>query len=58
MKGKKIITNHKYDKDPIVVKGTQTNKLVTENVMNGGNDSQFEDLLNYYKLTVKDLQDD
>jgi hypothetical protein len=58
MKGKKIITNHKYDKDPIVVKGTQTNKLVTENVMNGGNDSQFEDLLNYYKLTVKDFQDE
>lgn len=58
MKGKKIITNHKYDKDPIVVKGTQTYKLVNENVINAGNDSQLKDLLIHYQLTIKDFQNE
>lgn len=57
-KGKKVVTNSKYNKDPLVVKGTQNNKLVIENVINGGNDTQFKNLLEYYQLTEKDFQDE
>lgn len=57
-KGKKVITNNKYNKDPLVVKGTQNNKLVIKNVINGGNDTQFKNLLEYYQLTAKDFLDE
>lgn len=57
LKGKKIVTNNKYNKDPIVIKGTQFNKLVTENVLNGGNDTQFKNLMEYYNLTEKNFKD-
>jgi hypothetical protein len=58
MNGKKIVTNSKYNKDPLAVKTTQINKLVSENVLNGGNDMQIKSLMDYYKLTVKDFQDE
>ena len=57
LNGKKIVTNNKYNKDPLVIKGTQNQKLVTENVINGGNDAQFSSLLNHYQLSSKDFKD-
>lgn len=57
LKGKKIVTNDKYNKDPLVIKGTQFNKLVTENVLNGGNDTQFKNLMEHYNLTAKNFKD-
>lgn len=57
LQGKTIVTNKKYNKDPIVIKGTQFNKLVTENVLNGGNDTQFKNLMDYYNLTEKNFTD-
>ena len=57
LNGKKIVTNNKYNKDPLVIKGTQFNKLVTENVLNGGNDTQFKNLMDHYKLTEKNFTD-
>lgn len=57
LKGKKIVTNQKYNKDPLVIKGTQFNKLVTENILNGGNDTQLGNLIDYYQLTEKSFED-
>ena len=54
---KKIVTNIKYNKDPLVVKATQNEKLVTQNVINGGNDTQFNNLLKHYQLSAKDFTD-
>lgn len=54
-KGKKVVTNNKYNKDPLVIRGTQLNKLVTENVTMGGNDIQFNNMLDQYSLTAKDF---
>jgi len=50
LKDKKIVTNSRYDKDPITVKNSQLEKLVTKNVLEGGNDIQLRNTLNYYKL--------
>lgn len=58
LKDKKVVTNSKYNKDPISVKGTQKSKLVTENVLNGGNDIQFKNLLNQYKLSEHNFRSD
>jgi hypothetical protein len=55
---KKIVTNSKYNKDPLAVKTTQVTKLVSENVINGGNDSQMQNLVEYYNLNIKDFQDE
>lgn len=54
---KKIVTNDRYNKDPLTVKGTQFKKLVTQNVLEGGNDVQLQNLMKYYNLTPKDFQD-
>lgn len=47
---KKIVTNSRYNKDPITVKNSQLEKLVNTNVINGGNDTQFRVVLDYFKL--------
>jgi len=55
---KKLVTNTKYNKDPLVVKGTQSVKLVTQNVINGGNDSQLKKIIAFYNITEKHFQDE
>jgi hypothetical protein len=57
LKCNKIITNNRYNKDPITVKGTQENKLVSHNILNGGNDVQFENLLKHYNLQTSHFKD-
>jgi hypothetical protein len=45
-----IVTNNKYNKDPITVKSSQLEKLVSTNVINGGNDLQLRKALDYFNL--------
>ncbi len=47
---KKVVTNNLYNKDPITVKHSQLEKLVNVNVIDGGNDVQFHNVLNYFNL--------
>lgn len=58
MNGHKIVTNHKYNKDFVTVSTTQNEKLVTQNVIDGGNDRQFKKILEYFKIdfTSNNLQ--
>jgi hypothetical protein len=58
LQGKKVVTNSKYNKDPLSVKRSQNNKLVTQNVLGGGNDSQFKSLLKHFDLSTKNFQDE
>jgi hypothetical protein len=50
LKGKQIVTNAKYNKDPITVKNSQMEKLVNINVIDGGNDKQLKKIFDYYKI--------
>lgn len=47
---KKVVTNNKYNKDPITVKSSQIEKLVTINVLEGGNDEQLNNIIKYYNI--------
>lgn len=49
-KGTKVVTNGRYGKDPIVIGRTQKEKLVTTNVLSGGNDKQLQNLLTHYNI--------
>lgn len=50
IKNVSIVTNSKYNKDPITVKRSQLEKLVSTNVINGGNDIQLRKALDYFRL--------
>jgi len=50
-----IVTNKRFNKDFISVGLTQKQKLVTTNVTNGGNDEQFKNLLEHYKINLVNL---
>ena len=51
-KGTKIITNSRYNKDPMTIKESQMEKLVSENVLSGGNDQQLRDVCNHYNIDL------
>lgn len=48
--GKKVVTNDRYNKDPLTVKKSQLEKLVSKNVHDGGNDTQFRAVLDHFQL--------
>jgi hypothetical protein len=50
LKNVQIITNSRYNKDPITIKSSQLEKLVSTNVLNGGNDIQFSAILGHFNL--------
>ncbi len=47
---KKIVTNSFYNKDYFVIGQSQTIKLVSQNVFDGGNDKQFEKVCTHFKI--------
>jgi len=47
---KKVVTNQRYNKDPITIKSSQLEKLVNNNVLSGGNDVQFSSILQYFNI--------
>ena len=57
LNNKKVVTNNKYNKDPITVKSSQIEKLVTFNVLEGGNDEQLNSIVKYFNINIKDLNE-
>lgn len=55
--GTLVVTNNCYGKDPIVVGRTQREKLVTTNVLKGGNDQQLEGLMKHYRISPDSFVD-
>ncbi|TNE80901.1 MAG: hypothetical protein EP332_05820 [Bacteroidetes bacterium] len=48
--GKRVVTNSKYNKDPLTVRKSQLEKLVSKNVFDGGNDQQLRAVLDHFQL--------
>lgn len=55
MQGKKVVTNTRYNKDPLTVGNTQVEKLVTTNVLQGGNDQQLKNIMLHYGVRGADI---
>lgn len=53
LKKKEVVTNNRYNKDPITIGKSQLEKLVNLNVMNDGNDVQLNNLLDHYGLNTE-----
>lgn len=51
-----VVTNRKYNKDHLSISTTQREKLVKTNVITGGNDSQVNNLLQYFDLDLYKYQ--
>lgn len=51
LKGVKVVTNQTYGKDPIPILSSQHEKLVSSNVLSGGNDEQFKSVIKHFNLT-------
>lgn len=49
---RKVVTNRKFNKSFASVGKTQKEKLVTINVLRGGNDDQFSNLLRHYSIDL------
>lgn len=47
---KKVATNARYNKDPLTIKSSQIEKLVSKNVIDGGNNQQLTAVLNHFSL--------
>ena len=52
--GTLVVTNRRYNKDFVSVGKTQREKLVTNNVLSGGNDDQLKNLLDHYGIQLKE----
>jgi hypothetical protein len=50
LKNTQVVTNNRYNKDPISVKSSQLEKLVSINVLRGANDSQLRAVLDHFKM--------
>ena len=53
-KGTLVVTNKTYNKDFVSVGKTQRQKLVSGNVISGGNDAQLKNILKYYDINLKE----
>lgn len=51
--GVKIVSNGKYNKDEITIGRSQNEKLVSQNVLFGGNDTQIKAVIEYFKLKME-----
>lgn len=54
----KVMSLRTYSRDFINVGQSQNFKLVQHNSLEGGNDTQFNNLLDHYQLSAKDFQDE
>lgn len=55
-KGTKVVTNSRYNKDPLSIRKSQMEKLVSENVLSGGNDQQLKDVCTHYNINLSDYR--
>ncbi|WP_395632345.1 hypothetical protein [Flavobacterium sp.] len=54
---KKSVTHSFYNKDFLTVSQTQNEKLVSQNVFDGGNDKQFQDVCHHFSITPSQFID-
>jgi hypothetical protein len=57
LNGKKSVTHSFYNKDFLTVIQTQNEKLVSQNVFDGGNDAQFENTCKHFLITTDQFID-
>jgi hypothetical protein len=50
--GTKVVTNATYNKDPLTIRKSQMEKLVSANVLSGGNDKQLRDVCAHYNIDL------
>lgn len=50
----KVATNTYYGKDPITIGSSQNEKLVSSNVLEGGNDTQLKNVMNHFRISQID----
>lgn len=50
--GVKVVSNGKYNKDEITLGKSQNEKLVSQNVLSGGNDTQIKAVIDYLNLKI------
>lgn len=55
--GTKVVTNSKYNKDPLSIRKSQMEKLVSANVLSGGNDQQLKAVCTHYNINLSDYID-
>jgi len=51
--GTRVVTNKRYNKDFVSVVSSQREKLVSTNVLAGGNDGQLKNVLDHYQINLK-----
>lgn len=51
-----VVTNSRYNKDPMTIRKSQMEKLVSENVLLGGNDVQLKNVVEYYNLNLSSFK--
>src|SRR5690554_82439 len=56
--GTKVLSLRTFSRDLISVGKSQNVKLVQHNAIEGGNDEQLNKLLDYYKITTKNFEDE
>ena len=57
MNDKMVVTNNRYNKDFVTIASTQNEKLVSTNVINGGNDQQLQNICKHYNIKLPELKD-
>lgn len=50
-----VVTNNRYNKDFVTIASTQTEKLVSSNVLNGGNDQQLKNICRHFNVDLGQL---
>jgi len=55
--GTKVVTNATYNKDPLTIRKSQMEKLVSANVLSGGNDKQLRDVCAHYNIDLSNYID-
>jgi hypothetical protein len=55
--GTKVVTNTIYNKDPLTIRKSQMEKLVSANVLSGGNDKQLKDVCAHYNINLSNYID-
>jgi hypothetical protein len=51
LNGTKVVTNQTYNKDFVTIRSSQKQKLVTTNVLHGGNDEQLNNIMKHFNIS-------
>jgi hypothetical protein len=57
LNGTKVVTHSHYNKDFLTISSSQNEKLVSQNVFDGGNDTQFQKVCQHFTITASQFTD-